>query len=81
MDHLQKNSEIRDAFIKTENVFNMIHDMVYGDYKDSAKWSASDKVLYSKAFEIANNPQCDGYVKKNILMVMKLLTKSKKDVE
>ena len=29
------------------------HDMVYGDFKDLAKRTASDKVLRDKAFNIA----------------------------
>ena len=35
--------------------------MAYGDFKDLAKRTASDKVLRDKAFNIANNPKCDGY--------------------
>ena len=32
------------------------HDMTYGDFKDLARKTASDKVLRSKAFNIAKNP-------------------------
>ena len=35
--------------------------MVYGDFKDLAKRTASDKVLKNKAFRIASNPKYDGY--------------------
>ena len=35
--------------------------MTYGDFKNLAKRTASDKVLRDKAFNIANNPKCDGY--------------------
>ena len=37
------------------------HDMAYGDFKDFAKRTASDKVLKDKAFNIAKNPKYGGY--------------------
>ena len=37
------------------------HDTAYGDFKDSARRTASDKVLRDKAFNIAKNPKHDGY--------------------
>ena len=37
------------------------HDMDYGNFKDLAKRTASDKVLRDKAFNIAKNPRYDGY--------------------
>ena len=37
------------------------HDMVYGDFKDLAKGTASDKVLCHKAFNIAKNPKYEEY--------------------
>ena len=35
--------------------------MAYGDSEDLAKRTASDKVLRTKAFNIAKNPKSDGY--------------------
>ena len=35
--------------------------MAYGDFKDLARRTASDKVLRDKAFNIAKNPKYDGY--------------------
>ena len=35
--------------------------MAYGDFKDLARWTASDKVLRDKIFNIAKNPKYDGY--------------------
>ena len=35
--------------------------MVYGDFKDLAKWGASDKALRDKAFNNAKNPKYDRY--------------------
>ena len=36
------------------------HGMAYGDFKDLAQRTASDKVLKNKAFKIAGNPKYDG---------------------
>ena len=35
--------------------------MAYGDSKDLARRTASDKVLRDKAFNIVKNPKYDGY--------------------
>ena len=35
--------------------------MAYGDFEDLARWTASDKVLRYKAFNIAKNPKYYGY--------------------
>ena len=35
--------------------------MAYGRYKDLTKRTQSDKVLKNKTFEIASNPNYDGY--------------------
>ena len=35
------------------------HDMAYGDFKDLARRTASDKVLRDKAFNIVKNPEYD----------------------
>ena len=37
------------------------HDMAYGDFKDLARRTTSDKILRDKAFNIAKNPKYDGY--------------------
>ena len=37
------------------------HDMAYGNFKDLARKTVSDKVLRRKAFNIAKNPKYDGY--------------------
>ena len=37
------------------------HDMVYGDFKDLASRTTSDKILRDKAFNIAKNLKNDGY--------------------
>ena len=35
--------------------------MAYGDFKDLHRRTASDKVLYNKAFNFAKNPEYDKY--------------------
>ena len=37
--------------------------MAYGDFKDSTKRTASDKILREKAFDTAKNFKYDGYQK------------------
>ena len=37
------------------------HDMAYGDFKDLARRTTSDKALRDKAFNIAEDPKYDGY--------------------
>ena len=51
------------------------HDMVYGDFKDLARRTASDKVLRNKAFKIAKNPEYDGYQRRLASVVSKLFYK------
>ena len=49
--------------------------MANGDFKDSAKRTASDKVLRDKAFDIAKNPKYDGYQRGLAFMVYKFFDK------
>ena len=51
------------------------HDMAYGDFKDLAKRTASDKTLRDKAFNIAKNPKYDGYQRGLASMVYKFFDK------
>ena len=51
------------------------HDMAYGDFKDLARRTASDKVLRDKAFNLAKNPKYDGYQRELVSMVYKLFDK------
>ena len=52
--------------------------MAYGDFKDLAKRTASDKVLRDKAFNIAKNPKYDGYQRGLASMVYKFFDKNSK---
>ena len=49
--------------------------MAYGDFKDLARRTASDKILRDKAFNIAKNPKYDGYQRGLASMVYKFFDK------
>ena len=49
--------------------------MAYGDFKDFARRTASDKVLRDKGFNIAKNPKNDGCQRGLAFMVYKFLDK------
>ena len=52
--------------------------MAYGDFKDLARRTASDKILRDKAFNIAKNPKYDGYQRGLASMVYKFFDKKSK---
>ena len=54
------------------------HDTAYGDFKDLARRTTSDKVLRDKAFNIAKNPKYDGYQRGLASMVYKFFDKKSK---
>ena len=49
--------------------------IAYGDFKDLAKRTASEKVLRDKAFNIAKNPKSDGYQRVVASVVYKFFNK------
>ena len=49
--------------------------MTYGDFKDLAKRTASDKLLTDKTFNIAKNPKYDIYQRGLASMVYKCFDK------
>ena len=49
--------------------------MDYGDLKDLAKKTASDKFLRDKAFNIGKNPKYDGYQCRRVPMIYKFFDK------
>ena len=51
------------------------HDMAYGDFKDLARRTASDKILHNKTFNIAKNPKYDRYQRSFASMIYKFLDK------
>ena len=50
-------------------------NMAYGDYKDLARRTASDKVIRSKPFSIAKNPKYDGHQRGLASIVYKFFDK------
>ena len=63
-ERIQKCKETEDTSYIYKNVLDKAcfqHDMAYGNFKDLARRTASDKVLRNKAFNIAKNPKYDRY--------------------
>ena len=63
-ERIQKFKETRDTNYIYSNELKKScfqHDMAYGDFKDSTKRTAVDKVLRDKPFNVAKNPKYDGY--------------------
>ena len=52
--------------------------MSYGDFKDLARRTASDKVLRNRAFNIAKNSKYDGYQRGFVFMVYKFFDRKSK---
>ena len=52
------------------------YDMAFGDFKDLAKRTSSDKVSRDKVFNIAKNPKYDGYQRGLASMVCKFFDKN-----
>ena len=65
-NYIYKNELDKDCFQ---------HDMAYGDFKDSARKTASYKILRDRAFNIAKNPKYDGYQRGLASMVYKCFEK------
>ena len=51
------------------------HDMAYGDFKDLARRTASNKFLRDKAFNITKNPKYNGYQRGLASIVYKFFDK------
>ena len=49
--------------------------MAYGDFKNSTRRAAFDKLLHDKAFNIAKNPKHDGYKRGLASLVYKFFDK------
>ena len=63
-ERIQKFKETGDTSYIYKNELDKAcfqYDMAYGDFKDLARRTASDKVLQDKAFNIAKSPKYDGY--------------------
>ena len=77
-EKIQKFEETGDTNYIYKNVLDKAcfqHDMAYGDLKDLARRTASDKILRDKVFDIAKNHKYNGYQRGFAFMVYKLLDK------
>ena len=77
-ERIQKFKETGDTSYIYKNKLDKAffqHDMVYGDFKDLKRRTASDKILRDKAFNIAKNPKYDGYQRGHASMVYKFFDK------
>ena len=77
-ERIQNFKETGDASYIYKNELDKAcfqHDMAYGDFKDIARRTASDKVLRDKAFDIAKNPKYDGHQRGLASMVYKFFDK------
>ena len=78
-ERIQKFKETGDTNYIYKNELDKAcfqHDMAYGDFKDLARRTASDKLLRDKVFNIAKNPKYDGYQRGLASMADKFLIKS-----
>ena len=77
-ERIQKFKETGDTSYIYKNELDKScfqHDMAYGDFKDLARRTVSDKILRDKAFNIAKNPKYDGYQRGLASMVCKFFDK------
>ena len=77
-ERIQKFKETGDSRYIYQNELDKAcyqHDMAYGDFKDLSRRTASDKILYNKAFNIAKNPKFDEYQRSLASMFYKFLIK------
>ena len=77
-ERIQKFKETGDTRYIYRNELNKTcfpHVMAYGDFKNLAKRTVSDKALRDKAFNIAKNLKYDGYQRGLAPMVYKFFDK------
>ena len=75
---MQKLKETRNTEYIYKNELDKAcfqHDIAYGDFKDLARRTASDKVLRDKAFNIAKNSNYNGYQRGLASMAYKFFDK------
>ena len=77
-ERIQKFKETGDTSYVYKNELDKAsfqHNMAYGDFKDVKRRTASEKTLRDKAFNIAKNPQNDGYLRGLASIVYKIFDK------
>ena len=79
---IQKFKETGDTNYICKNELDkacFVHDAAYSDSKDLTKRTVADKILRSKAFNIAKDPKYDGYQRGLASMVYKVFDKKSKE--
>ena len=77
-ERIQKFKETGDTSYIYKNALGKAcfeHDMTYGDFKDLARRTASDRILREKTFNIAKKPKYDRYQRGPASMVYKVFDK------
>ena len=80
-ERIQKFKETGDTSYILKNELDKVcfqHDMAYGDFKDIARRTASDRILRDAAFNIAKTPKYDGYQRGLSSMFYKFFYKKSK---
>ena len=73
-ERIQKSKQTGDSSYIYKNELDKAcfqHDMAYGDFKDLKRRTAADNILRDKAFNIAKNPNYDGYQRELASMICK----------
>ena len=77
-ERVQKSRETGDTSYIYKNELDKAcfqHDMIYGEFKDLKRRTASDKTLREKSFKIASDHKYDGYQRGLASMVYKFFDK------
>ena len=78
-ERIPKLKKIGDiSYIYKNELASFQHDVAYGDFKDLARRTASDKFWRDQAFYIAKNLKYDGYQRGIASMVYKFFDKKSK---
>ena len=78
---IQKFKETGDTIYTYKNELYkacFAHDVAYSDSKDLTKRTVADKILRNRAFNIAKDPNYDGYQRRLASMVYKFFEKKSK---
>ena len=78
-EKIQKFKETADSRYIYQNELDKTgsqHDMVYRDFKNLTRRTASDKILRDQAFNIAKNTKYDGYQRGISSIVYRCFSKS-----
>ena len=81
-ERIEKFKEARDTKYVYRNECGKAcfqHGMTYGDFEDSSRRAASDKILENKEFNIAKNLNYDGYQRYLAYIVYKFFGKKSSD--